>query len=100
MQLTFKLVIVWIENSQIFLSHTSCTLILIHSHNTLQELYHLVLGLVPHCSACVDTRYVVRRLNRGFVGRRGAIRVHGDSLIVLVALFLLDLRQILRMEEC
>lgn len=91
-ELTLKFIVIRIQYSQILLSYTSGTLILVHTHDTLQELYHFILGLMPHGSACIDTCYIVGGFDRWLVGRRGAIRMHRDRLVILITFLLFNLR--------
>lgn len=51
---TFKLIVIRVPNSEIFLSISSSALVTVHSEYGFQELGHLVTGLVPHGGHRVD----------------------------------------------
>lgn len=69
--LTFKVIIVVVHNLEVLHGDLPCRLILIHPHDTLQELHHLLAVLVPHGGACVNPGYRVR-LSDGVVRQVGA----------------------------
>lgn len=65
--LTLKLVIIRIDDLQIFLGDTSSALILIEPKDTLQEFHHFLLVLMPHRRTGIDPGYVIAT----FYSRRG-----------------------------
>lgn len=93
--LTFKLVVIRIDDFEVLLGYPPGALVLVEPEDTLQELDHLLLVLVPHGRACIDARHVIATFNRrGW--RTRAVRLLVDRLVIAVAFLFLDLRQVLR----
>lgn len=96
--LTFEFIIIRIDNLQIFLGYTSCTLILIQSKNTFQKFHHFFLIFMPHRRTSIYSSYVIAAFYSWW--RCGcAIRLLIYSLIISISLFFLYLRQILINEN-
>jgi hypothetical protein len=64
--LTFKFVVVRVDDLQPLLRHSPGRLVLVHAEDGLKNFHHLLLGLVPHCRTRVDACYVI--------GGRSAVR--------------------------
>ena len=92
--LTLKFIVIRIDDFEVLLGDSPGALILVEPENTLQELYHLLLVLVPHGGAGVDPGHVVAALHRRR-WRARPIRLLVDRLVVSVAFLFLDLRQVL-----
>lgn len=52
--LTFKLVVVVVDDLEVLLCDPPGGLVLIHPEQRLEHLHHLALRLVPHCGRSID----------------------------------------------
>ena len=77
-----ELVVIGVDNLEIFLSDAACRLVLVHVEDGLEHGQHLVGGLVPHGGAGVDARDGIGRLDSLGCGatRFGS---DGNGLVVL-----------------
>merc|ERR1719225_1911090 len=64
----FKLIIIRVHHFQVLLSHTSSTLVLVHTEQRLQHFTHFTLSFMPHGGTSINPSDAIRSLGFGSIG--------------------------------